>query len=65
MKKGCYVCGNKEIAKGTMSPYIESDVGSYIVPFAEMTAEVEVCKNCGAVITMKKEHKEYNQRGEK
>ena len=65
MKKGCYICGNKEIEKGTMSPYIESNVGSYIVPLAEMTAEVEVCKSCGAVITMKREHIEYNQRGEK
>lgn len=65
MQKGCYVCGNKEIETGTMSPYIESNIGSYIVPFAEMTAEVAVCKNCGAVITMKQEHIEYNPRREK
>ncbi|PGZ99432.1 hypothetical protein COE51_09080 [Bacillus pseudomycoides] len=62
MQKGCYVCGNKEIETGTMLPYIESNVGNSIVSLVEMTTEVEVCKNCGAVITMKRE---YNQNREK
>ncbi|MDM5156213.1 hypothetical protein QUF88_21115 [Bacillus sp. DX1.1] len=58
MEKRCYECGSKEIEKGTVAPSMESQ----LTLFAQTVAEIEVCKNCGAVITMKGEHPDYHDK---
>ncbi|MBO1624748.1 hypothetical protein COE15_03515 [Bacillus cereus] len=55
MEKRCYECGSKEIEKGTIAP----DQKNYLTLFAQTVAEVEICKKCGTVITIKEEHPSY------
>ncbi|MEY8347565.1 hypothetical protein AALF16_04475 [Bacillus cereus] len=58
MEKSCYECGSKEIEKATIAPDPKNDLTS----FAQTITEVEICKKCGTVITIKGEHLSYHNR---
>lgn len=55
MEKPCYECGNTELEKEIVALNQESQ----LTLFAQTAAEVGVCKKCGTVITIKREHPAY------
>ncbi|WP_167332911.1 hypothetical protein [Bacillus gaemokensis] len=55
MEKRCYECGSQEIEKGTVALNQE---GEFIL-FVQTVAEIEFCKKCGAVLTIKGENPSY------
>ncbi|PEY41497.1 hypothetical protein CN354_06710 [Bacillus cereus] len=58
MEKRCYECGSKEIEKATIAANQKND----LTLFAQTVAEIEICKKCGTVITIKGEHPSYHNR---
>lgn len=55
MEMRCYSCGSKDFQTGKMAIRTKNEV----VVFTQTSAEVQVCKQCGAILTMTGEHPHY------
>ncbi|WP_369902833.1 hypothetical protein [Bacillus manliponensis] len=57
MEKRCYSCGSKDFQSGTMTTHTENEQ----IVFTQTIAKVQVCKKCGALLTLSGEHPHYKR----
>lgn len=52
MEEKCYCCEGKDFQIQTITSY----TGNGVIVFTQSAAEMKVCRQCGAIITMMGEH---------